>query len=103
MVIAAALVGGFLAWKVIEQKQAEEQQAYMEAMELAKLQQQAKKEETEKADSMVHSRCDRSSSDDPGSRHRGARLALSAQLCRRSHAVCGGGGADPGNVAGAAL
>ena len=45
LVIAAALVGGFLAWKVIEQKQAEEQQAYMEAMELAKLQQQAKKEE----------------------------------------------------------
>ena len=41
LVIAAALVGGFLAWKVIEQKQAEEQQAYMEAMELAKLQQQA--------------------------------------------------------------
>ena len=28
LVIAAALVGGFLAWKVIEQKQAEEQQAY---------------------------------------------------------------------------
>ena len=45
LVIAAALVGGFLAWKVIEQKQAEEQQAYMEAMELAKLQQQAKKKE----------------------------------------------------------
>ena len=44
LVIAAALVGGFLAWKVIEQKQAEEQQAYMEAMELAKLQEQAKKE-----------------------------------------------------------
>ena len=44
MVIAAALVGGFLAWKVIEQKQAEEQQAYMEAMELAKLQKQAEKE-----------------------------------------------------------
>ena len=44
LVIAAALVGGFLAWKVIEQKQAEEQQAYMEAMELAKLQEQAKNE-----------------------------------------------------------
>ena len=44
LVIAAALVGGFLAWKVIEQKQAEEQQAYMEAMELAQLQEQAKKE-----------------------------------------------------------
>lgn len=48
LVIAAALVGGFLAWKVIEQKQAEEQQAYMEAMQLAKLQQQAKKEEKKK-------------------------------------------------------
>lgn len=48
LVIAAALVGGFLAWKVIEQKQAEEQQAYMEAIELAKLQQQAKKEEKKK-------------------------------------------------------
>ena len=48
LVIAAALVGGFLAWKVIEQKQAEDQQAYMEAMELAKLQQQAKKEEKKK-------------------------------------------------------
>ncbi len=44
LVIAAALVGGFLAWKVIEQKQAEEQQAYMEAMELAILQKQAEKE-----------------------------------------------------------
>ena len=44
LVIAAALVGGFLAWKVIEQKQAEEQQAYMEAMELAQLQKQAEKE-----------------------------------------------------------
>ena len=31
------------------------------------------------------------------------RQVLAAQLCRRSHAVCGGGGADPGNVAGAAL
>lgn len=45
LVIAAALVGGFLAWKVIEQKQAEQQAAYMEAMELSKLQQQAKKNE----------------------------------------------------------
>lgn len=44
LLIAAALVGGFLAWKVIEQKQAEEQQAYMEAMELARLQKQAEKE-----------------------------------------------------------
>ena len=44
LIIAAALVGGFLGWKVIEQKQAEEQQASMDAMELAKLQEQAKKE-----------------------------------------------------------
>ena len=44
LIIAAALVGGFLAWKVIAQKQAEEQQAYMEAMQLAQLQEQAKKE-----------------------------------------------------------
>ena len=48
LIIAAALVGGFLAWKVIEQKKAEEQQAYMEAMELANLQKQAKKEEKKK-------------------------------------------------------
>ena len=40
---------------------------------------------------------------DSGGRHRGARVALSAQFCCRSHAVCGGGGTDPGNVAGAAL
>lgn len=45
LVIAAALVGGFLAWKVISQKNAEAQQAYMEAMQLAKLQQEAKKHE----------------------------------------------------------
>ena len=45
----------------------------------------------------------RSSADDSGGRHRGARVALSAQLCCRSHAVCCGGGTDPGNVAGAAL
>lgn len=45
LVIAAALVGGFLAWKVIEQKQAEQQAAYMEALELSKLQKEAKKQE----------------------------------------------------------
>ena len=28
---------------------------------------------------------------------------ISAQPCRRSHAVCGGGGTDPENVAGTAL
>lgn len=43
--VAAALVGGFLAWKVIEQKQADQQAAYMEAMELSKLQKEAKKNE----------------------------------------------------------
>lgn len=45
LVIAAALVGGFLAWKVIEQKQAEQQAAYMEALELSKLQKDAKRQE----------------------------------------------------------
>ncbi|WP_028898563.1 energy transducer TonB [Prevotella sp. HJM029] len=45
LIIAAALVGGFLAWKVIEQKNAEQQQAYMEAMQLAQLQKEAKKQE----------------------------------------------------------
>ncbi len=44
LVIAALLIGGFLAWKVIEQRRAEEQQAYMEALELSKLQEQAKQE-----------------------------------------------------------
>ncbi len=44
LVIAALLVGGFLAWKVIEQRRLEEQQAYMEALELSKLQEQAKQE-----------------------------------------------------------
>lgn len=48
LIIAAALVGGFLAWKVIEQKNAEQQQAYMEAMQLAQLQQEAKKQEKKK-------------------------------------------------------
>ncbi len=53
LIIAAALVGGFLAWKVIEQKQAEEQQAYLEAIQLQKLQEQAKKEEKKKKDEPV--------------------------------------------------
>ena len=48
LIIAAALVGGFLAWKVIEQKNAEQQQAYMEAMQLARLQKEAKKQEEKK-------------------------------------------------------
>ena len=50
-----------------------------------------------------HRRAHWGSADDSGSRHRGACFALSAQLCCRSHAVCGGGGTDPGNVAGTAL
>ena len=45
LLIAALLVGGFLAWKVISQKNAEAQQAYMEALQLARLQQEAKKHE----------------------------------------------------------
>lgn len=45
LIVCAALVGGFLAWKVIEQKNMEAQQAYMEAMQLAKLQEMAKKRE----------------------------------------------------------
>ena len=48
LIIAAALVGSFLAWKVIEQKNAEQQQAYMEAMQLAQLQKEAKKQEEKK-------------------------------------------------------
>ena len=48
LIIAAALVGGFLAWTVIEQKNAEQQQAYMEAMQLAQLQKEAKKQEDKK-------------------------------------------------------
>ena len=48
LIIAAALVGGFHAWKVIEQKNAEQQQAYMEAMQLAQLQKEAKKQEEKK-------------------------------------------------------
>ena len=44
LVIAAALVGGGLAWKVVADKRAEEQRAYMEALELSRLQEMAKKE-----------------------------------------------------------
>jgi protein TonB len=47
LVIAAGLVGGFLAYKVHADKVAEEQRAYMEAMELSRLQEQAKKEKKE--------------------------------------------------------
>lgn len=48
LVVAAAIVGGGLAWKVVADKRAEEQRAYMEAMELSRLQEQAKKEKKEK-------------------------------------------------------
>ena len=44
LVVAAAIVGGGLAWKVVADKRAEEQRAYMEALELSRLQEQAKKE-----------------------------------------------------------
>ena len=44
LVIAALLVGGFLAYKVRADKLAEEERARMEAIELSKLQEQAKKE-----------------------------------------------------------
>ena len=47
LVVCAAIVGGGLAWKVIEDKRAEDQRAYMEALELSKLQEQAKKEKKE--------------------------------------------------------
>ncbi len=45
LVIAAGLVGGFLAYKVHADKVAAEKQAYMEAMELSRLQELAKKEQ----------------------------------------------------------
>lgn len=50
-----------------------------------------------------HRRTHRGSADDSGGRHRSTRFALSAQLCRRSHAVCCSRGTDPGNVTGTAL
>ena len=39
----------------------------------------------------------------PGRRAGGSSLALSAEFRRRRHALCGGGGADPGDVPGGAL
>lgn len=45
LVVAAGLVGGFLAYKVHADKVAAEKQAYMEALEISKLQEQAKKEQ----------------------------------------------------------
>ena len=41
--------------------------------------------------------------DHPGCRAGGSGPALSAQLRRRRHALCGGGGADPGDVPGGTL
>ena len=41
--------------------------------------------------------------DHPGRRAGGSSLALSAEFRRRRHALCGGGGADPGDVPGGAL
>lgn len=45
LVIAAAIIGAILVIKVRADKAAEERQAYMEALELSKLQEQAKKRE----------------------------------------------------------
>ena len=47
LLIAAGLIGGALAYKVHLQKLDEERQAYMEQLELSKLQEQAKKEKKE--------------------------------------------------------
>ena len=44
LVVAASIVGGFLAWKVHADKVEQERIARMEAMELSKLQEQANKE-----------------------------------------------------------
>lgn len=45
LIVAAALIGGFLYLKIKADKDAEARQAYMEAIQLSKLQQQAKKQE----------------------------------------------------------
>lgn len=45
LVVAAALIGTFLVIKIQADKAAEERQAYMDAIELSKLQEQAKKRE----------------------------------------------------------
>ena len=44
LLITALLIGGFLAYKVIQQQKDAERQAYMEQMELSKLKEQAKRE-----------------------------------------------------------
>ena len=47
LLIAAALIGGYLVYKVQADKAAAERTAYMEQLELSKLQEQAKKEKKE--------------------------------------------------------
>jgi len=47
LIIAAALIGGYLAWKIHADKLEAERLAYMEQLELSKLQEQAKKEKKE--------------------------------------------------------
>ena len=47
LLITALLIGGFLAYKVIQQQKDAERQAYMEQMELSKLKEQAEREKKE--------------------------------------------------------
>ena len=47
LLIAAALIGGYLVYKIQADKAAAERAAYMEQLELSKLQEQAKKEKKE--------------------------------------------------------
>ena len=47
LIVAAALIGGYLAWKIHADKLAAERQAYMEQLELSKLQEKAKQEKKE--------------------------------------------------------
>ena len=47
LILAAALIGGYLAWKIHADKLAAERQAYMEQLELSKLQEKAKQEKKE--------------------------------------------------------
>ncbi|MDD7529838.1 MAG: energy transducer TonB, partial [Prevotellaceae bacterium] len=48
LLVAALLIGGFLAYKVHQQKMEEEKLAYMEAQELAKLRDQLKEKKEDK-------------------------------------------------------
>ncbi|MCH4148467.1 MAG: energy transducer TonB [Prevotella sp.] len=48
LVIAAAILGGFLIWKVQADKAAAAREAYMEALQLSKLQEQAKNKDKDK-------------------------------------------------------